>query len=224
MQPKKKNRSESASHVETTGEDGVNATVAPRRFELPPLPWAREALTSKGFSTEQIHFHYDKHHQGYVTKLNAAAESKPELFLASLEDLIQQEKGPIYNLAAQIWNHTFFWQCLSPSGGGSAKGALLNEIEASFGTFERFKEEFTTAAVNHFGSGWAWLVRDKRTNKLVVVQTHDAGNPLSDGLTPLLTCDVWEHAYYVDYRNDRAAYVKAFWGAVDWDFVTANHS
>ena len=190
-------------------------------FSIPPLPWAYDALVSKGISKEQVTFHYDKHHQGYVTKLNAAANSNPELGKKSIESLIGSEKGPIFNLAAQIWNHTFYWNCLSPNGGGQPKGKVAEAIEKSFGSFDKFKEEFTSAAVGHFGSGWAWLVRGS-DGKLSVVQTHDAGCPLADGQKPLLTCDVWEHAYYIDYRNDRAAYVKAFWEAVNWDFVESN--
>jgi Fe-Mn family superoxide dismutase len=191
-------------------------------FSLPPLPWGYDALTGKGISKEQITFHYDKHHQGYVTKLNAAASSNPDLAKKSIEELIHSEKGPIFNLAAQIWNHNFYWQSLSPNGGGQPKERLAKELEATFGSVDKFKEEFTNAAVGHFGSGWAWLVRDGKTDKLLIVQTHDAGNPLTDGLKPLLTCDVWEHAYYIDYRNDRAAYVKAFWEAVNWDFAESN--
>jgi Fe-Mn family superoxide dismutase len=190
-------------------------------FSIPPLPWAYDALKGKGFSKEQITFHYDKHHQGYVTKLNSAAESKPELAKKSIEELIQTEKGPVFNLAAQIWNHSFYWQCLSPNGGGKPTGKLAKELDSNFGSFDKFKDEFTSAATGHFGSGWAWLVKTN-DDKLKVVQTHDAGNPLTDGHTPLLTCDVWEHAYYIDYRNDRAAYVKAFWDAVNWEFVASN--
>jgi Fe-Mn family superoxide dismutase len=190
-------------------------------FSIPPLPWSYDALTGKGISKEQITFHYDKHHQGYVTKLNAAVESKPELAKKSIEDLIQTEKGPVFNCAAQIWNHNFYWQSLSPNGGGQPKGKLAAAIDSNFGSFDKFKEEFTAAATGHFGSGWAWLVEDS-DGKLKVVQTHDANVPLTDGLKPIITCDVWEHAYYIDYRNDRAAYVKAFWEAVNWEFAESN--
>eukprot|EP00672_Neobodo_designis_P020689 CAMPEP_0174853044 /NCGR_PEP_ID=MMETSP1114-20130205/27333_1 /TAXON_ID=312471 /ORGANISM="Neobodo designis, Strain CCAP 1951/1" /LENGTH=192 /DNA_ID=CAMNT_0016087665 /DNA_START=32 /DNA_END=610 /DNA_ORIENTATION=+ len=189
-------------------------------FTIPPLPWGYDALVGKGISKEQVTFHFDKHHQGYVTKLNAAASSNPELAKKSLETIMSTEKGPLFNLAAQIWNHNFYWKSLSPNGGGQPSGKIGAAIEASFGSFDKFKEEFTAAAVGHFGSGWAWLVKDG--DKLKVVQTHDAGNPLTDGMTPILTCDVWEHAYYIDYRNDRAAYVKAFWEAVNWEFAEAN--
>ena len=189
-------------------------------FSIPPLPWGYDGLVAKGLSKEQVTFHYDKHHQGYVTRLNAAASTNADLAKKTIEQIIQSEKGPLFNLAAQIFNHTFFWNSLSPNGGGEPKGKIAAEINASFGSFDKFKEEFTNAAVGHFGSGWAWLVKDNE--KLRVVQTHDAGTPLTDGLKPILTCDVWEHAYYVDYRNDRAAYVKAFWNAVNWEFAEAN--
>jgi len=191
-------------------------------FSIPPLPFAYDALTGKGISKEQVTFHYDKHHQGYVTRLNGLAQSNTELGKKSIEQLIATEKGVLFNLSAQIWNHTFYWNSLSPNGGGQPGAKLAAELTASFGSVEKFKEEFTAAAVGHFGSGWAWLVKDASTNKLLVVQTHDAGTPLTDGLKPILTCDVWEHAYYVDYRNDRAAYVKAFWEAVNWEFAESN--
>ena len=190
-------------------------------FSIPPLPYGYDGLVAKGLSKEQLTFHYDKHHQGYVTKLNAAAATNAELAKKSIEQLIQTEKGPIFNLAAQIFNHTFFWNSLSPNGGGEPKGKIAEAINGSFGSFDKFKEEFSNAAVGHFGSGWAWLVKDN-SEKLKIVQTHDAGTPLTEGLTPILTCDVWEHAYYVDYRNDRAAYVKAYWNAVNWEFAESN--
>jgi len=187
-------------------------------FSIPPLPWSYDALTAKGISKEQLTYHYDKHHAGYVTKLNAAAASDAELGKKTIEQLITTSQGAIFNLAAQIWNHTFYWNSLSPNGGGEPKGKLKEALEKDFGSVQGFKEKFTAAAVGHFGSGWAWLVKDGE-GKLQVVQTHDAGNPMTEGLKPILTCDVWEHAYYIDYRNDRAAYVKAYWEAVNWDFA-----
>eukprot|EP00760_Papus_ankaliazontas_P015472 PhM_4_TR16534/c0_g1_i1/m.96725/K04564/SOD2; superoxide dismutase, Fe-Mn family len=190
-------------------------------FKIPPLPYAYDALAAKGLSQEQLTFHYDKHHQGYVTKLNAAAASNPELAAKSVEDLIASEKGPIFNLAAQIFNHTFYWSCMSPNGGGAPTGPIADKINADFGSFDKFKEVFTAAAVGHFGSGWAWLVQDT-AGKLQVVQTHDAGCPLTDGQTPILTCDVWEHAYYIDFRNDRPKYIAAWWGLVNWNFANSN--
>ena len=190
-------------------------------FSIPPLPWSYDALTGKGFSKEQITFHYDKHHTGYVTKLNAAAKDNEALSKKTVEELIQTEKGPIFNLAAQIWNHTFYWSSMSPNGGGEPKGKMAEAINSNFGTFEKFQTEFTAAAVGHFGSGWAWLVKDK-DGKLKIVQTHDAANPMTEGFTPVMCCDVWEHAYYIDFRNDRPSYVKAFWGVVNWEFAESN--
>lgn len=190
-------------------------------FSIPPLPYGYDGLVAKGLSKEQLTYHYDKHHQGYVVKLNAAAATNEALAKKSIEEIIGTEKGPIFNLAAQIFNHTFFWNSLSPNGGGEPKGKIGDAINASFGSFDKFKDEFTNAAVGHFGSGWAWLVKDGNNN-LKVFQSHDAATPLTEGLKPILTCDVWEHAYYVDYRNDRAAYIKAFWNAVNWEFAESN--
>jgi len=187
-------------------------------FTIPPLPWAEDAIV--GFSKEQIYYHYEKHHKGYATKLNAAAQSNAEIAKKSIDQLMK-ESGPTQNLALQIWNHTFFWNCLAPKGGGEPKGKLAEALTSNFGSVEKFKTEFTAAAVGHFGSGWAWLVKDAE-EKLRVVQTHDAGCPVTEGLTPILTADVWEHAYYIDYRNDRAAYMRAYWNAVNWDFAESN--
>eukprot|EP00008_Paramoeba_atlantica_P007892 CAMPEP_0201493122 /NCGR_PEP_ID=MMETSP0151_2-20130828/36223_1 /ASSEMBLY_ACC=CAM_ASM_000257 /TAXON_ID=200890 /ORGANISM="Paramoeba atlantica, Strain 621/1 / CCAP 1560/9" /LENGTH=200 /DNA_ID=CAMNT_0047880305 /DNA_START=62 /DNA_END=664 /DNA_ORIENTATION=+ len=195
-------------------------------FTLPPLPYPTDALVPKGFSVEQLTFHYEKHHRGYVTKLNAAAAASPPLAaLGSVEAVIRHEPegGAHYNLAAQIYNHTFYWNGLSPRGGGLPSGALAARIEHDFGSFEAFREKFTAAATSHFGSGWAWLVQESEGKTLKVVSTHDAGCPLSrEGMVPLLACDVWEHAYYIDYRNDRASYIESFWSAVNWDFVASN--
>jgi Fe-Mn family superoxide dismutase len=191
-------------------------------FSIPPLPWGYDGLVAKGISKEQVTYHYDKHHMGYVVKLNAAAATNAELARKSIEEIVHTEQGPLFNLAAQIFNHNFYWQSLSPNGGGEPQGPIRDAIDHSFGSYAKFKEEFTAAAVGHFGSGWAWLVKDPANNRLRIHQTHDAGCPIKEGLKPILTCDVWEHAYYVDYRNDRAAYVKAFWDAVNWDFANAN--
>nr|CCC96072.1 unnamed protein product [Trypanosoma congolense IL3000] len=186
-------------------------------FSIPPLPWGYDALAAKGISQEQLTFHYGKHHTGYVTKLNAAAQSNPALATKTIEELIRSEKGPIFNLAAQIFNHNFYWASMSPNGGGEPSGSLAESLVKSFGSFAKFKEEFTNAAVGHFGSGWVWLVQDITTKQLKVLQTHDAGCPLTEpNLKPLLTCDVWEHAYYIDYKNDRPAYVETFWKVVNW--------
>ena len=188
-------------------------------FTLPELPYAKDALAPH-ISQETLEYHYGKHHAGYVNKLNAAAESNPALASKSLEDLIGSESGKTFNLAAQIWNHTFYWNSMSPNGGGEPTGAALEAITSNFGSVSEFKEQFTKAAGGHFGSGWAWLV--KTGGELRIVDTHDAGNPLTAGQTPVLTCDVWEHAYYVDYRNARASYIGAWWNVVNWDFLASN--
>mmetsp|Transcript_13086 Transcript_13086/g.14496 ORF Transcript_13086/g.14496 Transcript_13086/m.14496 type:complete len:243 (-) Transcript_13086:246-974(-) len=166
-------------------------------FELPPLPYNKRAL-EPAISEETLNYHYGKHHAGYVRKLNALADGTP-LAKKTLEQIIKTETGKAYNLAAQIYNHTFYWNSMSPNGGGAPRGNIKQCIERSFGSFENFKAQFTTAAGTHFGSGWAWLVRDG-DNNLKIIARSDAGNPLSEGLVPVLTLDVWEHAYYIDYR------------------------
>ncbi len=187
-------------------------------FELPALPWARDALDPH-ISPETIDYHYGKHHAGYVKKLNAGVEGT-EWAGKALEDIIRGASGGLYNNAAQTWNHTFYWNSLSPNGGGEPQGELRAAIERAFGSVAEFREQFSRIATGHFGSGWAWLVADGDTLK--VIDTHDAGNPLTAGYKPLLTCDVWEHAYYIDYRNDRGAYVQAYWNLVNWDFAARN--
>ncbi|MEZ4316648.1 MAG: superoxide dismutase [Myxococcota bacterium] len=189
-------------------------------FELPRLPYSNDALAPH-ISAETLSFHHGKHHAGYVAKLNAAVEADASLQGKSLEDLIRTTKGGVFNNAAQIWNHTFYWNSLSPNGGGEPTGAIKAAIDRDFGSFAAFKEAFTNAAGTHFGSGWAWLVKNG-AGKLEVVGTHDAGCPLTDGHTPILTCDVWEHAYYIDYRNARPDYVKGWWELVNWDFANSN--
>ncbi len=188
-------------------------------FELPTLPYADTALEPK-ISAETISFHYGKHHAAYVANLNKLAAGTAWESM-SLDEIVRKADGGIFNNAAQVWNHTFYWNCLSPEGGGRPTGALLALIDEAFGSFETFQEQFTTAAVTLFGSGWAWLVKDS-DGKLSITTTGNAGNPLTDGLTPLLTCDVWEHAYYIDRRNARPEYVKTFWQLVNWDFVEKN--
>ena len=188
-------------------------------FDLPKLPYEKNALEPH-ISAETIEYHYGKHHQAYVTKLNAAIEGT-DLADKSLNDLIKSASGGTFNNAAQVWNHSFYWNCLSPNGGGAPSGKVAHAINDSFGSFDKFKEAFTTAAGTLFGSGWAWLVKNG-DGKLEIVQTKDAGNPMTDGHTPLLTCDVWEHAYYVDYRNARPKYIDAFWALVNWEFVENN--
>jgi len=190
-------------------------------FELPPLPFAKNSLAPH-ISEETLDFHYGKHHQTYVTNLNNLVPGT-EFGGLTLEDIVMRSSGGIFNNAAQVWNHTFYWNSLSPIGGGEPIGALADAINAEFGSFAGFKEAFTKCAVTTFGSGWAWLVKNPE-GKLALVSTSNAGCPLTDGHTPLLTCDVWEHAYYIDYRNARPAYLDAFWALVNWDFAAANFS
>ena len=184
---------------------------------LPDLPYAVDALAPH-ISKETLEIHHGRHHAGYVKKLNAAVEADSALAGKSLEDLIRTASGGVFNNAAQVFNHTFYWQSLSPDGGGEPSGAIAKAIERDFGSFADFKDKLTKAATGHFGSGWAWLVKNDAGN-LAIIDTHDADNPLVQGHTPLLTCDVWEHAYYIDYRNARADYVAAWWNLVNWDFA-----
>lgn len=187
-------------------------------FTLPELPYAKDALAPH-IGNETLEFHYGKHHAGYVKKLNAAVEADASLAGKSLEDLIRTAEGGVFNNAAQIYNHTFYWNSMSPNGGGEPSGAVARAIDASFGSFGDFKAAFTKAAGGHFGSGWAWLA--SRGDKLEIVDTHDAGCVLEQGLTPVLVCDVWEHAYYIDYRNARPDYIEAWWNLVNWDHANA---
>jgi superoxide dismutase, Fe-Mn family len=189
-------------------------------FELPPLPYDMDALAPH-ISKETLEYHYGKHHQAYVTKLNVFVEADSALAGQSLEDLITSQAGGVFNNAAQVWNHTFYWHSLSPNGGGEPSGAALDAINEHFGSFENFKAQFSATAANTFGSGWAWLVK-KSDGSLEITSTGNAGNPMTDGDTPILTCDVWEHAYYIDYRNARPKYIEAFWALVNWDFVSSN--
>ena len=186
---------------------------------LPELPYAIDALEPH-ISQETLEFHHGKHHNTYVVKLNDAIPGT-EFENMSLEDTIKNSSGGVFNNAEQIWNHTFYWNCLSPNGGGEATGAVADAINAAFGSFENFKAEFTNAALTNFGSGWTWLVK-KADGTVALENTSNAGCPLTGDSTPLLTVDVWEHAYYIDYRNARPSYVEAFWNLVNWDFVNAN--
>jgi Fe-Mn family superoxide dismutase len=188
-------------------------------FELPPLPYAQDALEPH-ISAETLEYHYGKHHNTYVTNLNKLTEGTDNAG-KSLEEIIRTASGGLFNNAAQVWNHTFYWNCLSPTGGGAPSGALAAAIDAAFGSFDAFKEKFSTSAATNFGSGWTWLVKGA-DGKLAIVNTSNAGCPITDGVTPVLTCDVWEHAYYIDYRNARPKYVEAFWNLVNWDFAAAN--
>lgn len=189
-------------------------------IELPALPYARNALAPI-ISEETINYHYGKHHQSYVTKLNQMIEGTDHAD-ASLEEIVRNSKGGVFNNAAQIWNHTFYWNSLSPNGGGQATGALADAIDSAFGSFDEFKEQFSGSAAGNFGSGWTWLVKNA-SGQLEIVNTSNADTPITDPeVTPLLTVDVWEHAYYVDYRNARPEYLKKFWDIVNWDFASAN--
>jgi Fe-Mn family superoxide dismutase len=187
-------------------------------IQLPPLKYARDALAPH-ISAETIDFHYGKHHQTYVDNLNKLVKDTP-MDQMGLVEIVKQSSGGVFNNAAQVWNHTFYWDSLSPSGGGNPGGKLGAAIDASFGSFDAFKDKFTQTALTTFGSGWAWLVQ-KSDGSLALVSTSNAATPLTGEDTALLTCDVWEHAYYVDYRNARAKYVEAFWNLVDWAAVEA---
>lgn len=188
-------------------------------FSLPQLPYSLDALEPH-ISKETLEYHYGKHHNAYVTNLNKLIPGT-EFEHLSLEEIIMKSKGGIFNNAAQVWNHSFYWLCLSPNGGGEPTGKLAEAINQAFGSFDAFKEQFTQAAITTFGSGWAWLVQDK-DGQLKITSTSNAGTPMTEGVNALLTCDVWEHAYYIDYRNLRPDYVKAFWSLVNWEFVANN--
>ncbi len=188
-------------------------------FELPALPYGKHELEPH-ISAETLEYHHGKHHNTYVVKLNGLIEGT-ELESKTLEEIIKTSEGGIFNNAAQIWNHTFYWHCLSPNGGGEPTGPIANAIIESFGSFEQFKQQFTDAAINNFGSSWTWLVKQS-DNTLAIVNTSNAATPLTTDATPLLTVDLWEHAYYIDFRNLRPDYMGAFWNLVNWDFVNQN--
>ena len=186
--------------------------------ELPNLPYEKDALQPH-ISSETLDFHHGKHHAKYVAVLNDLTAGTPN-DSKSLEDLIRSTEGKLFNQAAQVWNHTFYWNSMKPDGGGEPTGAIAEAISKSFGSFADFKEKFSIAAAGQFGSGWAWLV--KNGSDLEIVTTSDANNPLTEGKSPVLTCDVWEHAYYIDYRNARPKYVDAWWNLVNWNFANQN--
>lgn len=189
-------------------------------FELPALPFAIDALEPH-ISAETLEYHHGKHHATYVLKLNGLIEGT-DLAEKSLEEIIKSSKGPLFNNAAQVWNHTFYWNCLAPNAGGEPTGAVADAINASFGSFAAFQAAWNDKAVNNFGSSWTWLVK-KADGSLEIVNTSNAGTPLTDEtVTPLLTVDLWEHAYYIDYRNARPSYLNGFWALVNWDFVAKN--
>ena len=187
------------------------------KFELPPLPYAQNALQPV-ISETTIQFHYGKHHQAYVNNLNNLIAGT-EYENRSLEEIVLNSDGAVFNNAAQVWNHTFYFLAFAPNGSGELSSKLADAIDAEWGSFENFRKEFNAAAVGQFGSGWAWLVKDA-AGKLRIVKTGNAENPMTQGLTPILTFDVWEHAYYLDYQNRRPDYVNELWKIIDWDVVS----
>jgi Fe-Mn family superoxide dismutase len=188
-------------------------------FELPNLPYDKKALEPH-ISSETLDYHHGKHHKTYVDNLNNLVKGTDHEN-ASLEQIIKNSEGGVFNNAAQVWNHTFYWNCLTPNGGANPTGELAEKINADFGSYDKFKEEFTNAAKTQFGSGWAWLVLDG--DKLKVVKTANAENPLTDGQTPILTIDVWEHAYYLDFQNKRPVYIETYLNnLVNWEFAQEN--
>src|SRR3990167_3338571 len=187
--------------------------------ELPKLPYATDALQPY-ISKETLEYHYGKHHQAYVNNLNNLIKDT-EFAAASLEDIIVKSSGGIFNNAAQVWNHTFYWNCLTPKSGGEPSGKLADAIKKKFGSLDEFKKQFTQTAISTFGSGWAWLVKNPQ-GELAIVSTSNAGTPRQQNKKALLTCDVWEHAYYIDYRNARPTYAENFWKIVNWDFIAEN--
>ncbi len=187
-------------------------------IDLPKLPFAIDALAPH-ISAETLEYHFGKHHATYVSKLNAAIEGTADAD-RPLEEIIRSASGGLFNNAAQVWNHTFYWNCLSPSGGGEPGGDLAEVIGRDFGSFDEFKQKFSDCAATTFGSGWAWLVKGT-DGSLSIESTSNAGTPITGDATPLLTCEVWEHAYYIDYRNARPKYVEAFWQLVNWEFVAS---
>ncbi|RLD88462.1 MAG: superoxide dismutase [Fe] [Bacteroidetes bacterium] len=185
-------------------------------YELPALPFEMNAL-EPFISKETLEYHYGKHHAAYVKNLNGLVPGT-EFENSGLEEIIKKADGGVFNNGAQVWNHTFYWNCMAPDGGGEPTGALMNAIKSDFGSFDAFKEQFSKAAATLFGSGWAWLVKTP-AGKLEIVQESNAGNPLRNGLEPIMTCDVWEHAYYIDKRNMRPAYIEDFWKVIDWNTI-----
>lgn len=186
---------------------------------LPPLPYALDALAPT-ISKETLEYHYGKHHQAYVTNLNNLIKDT-EFADASLEDTIMKSSGGIFNNAAQVWNHTFYWNCMTPKSNGKPSGKLAEAIDKAFGSFDEFKKKFSQTAITTFGSGWGWLVKNEKGD-VELMSTSNADLPMKHGKKALLTCDVWEHAYYIDYRNLRPSYVEKFWDLVNWEFVEKN--
>jgi Fe-Mn family superoxide dismutase len=189
------------------------------QHQLPDLPYATDALEPH-ISAETLGFHHGKHHRAYVTKLNELIAGT-EYEDLPLEEVIRRASEGAFNNAAQTWNHSFYWNCLSPTGGGAPTGKIAEAIDAMWGSFDKFKDELTQSAATNFGSGWTWLVRNEQ-GELEILNTTNAGNPLTEGKTPILTIDVWEHAYYIDYRNVRPQYIEAYWQLVNWEFANQN--
>lgn len=190
-------------------------------FELPPLPFAMDALEPH-ISKETLEYHYGKHHAAYVNKLNELVAGTADAD-KDLESIIRSSSGVLFNNAAQAWNHSFYWNCLSPAGGGEPSGKLADAIQSAFGSLDAFRKEFEKHALGNFGSGWTWLVK-KQDGSVLISDTANAGTPLTDeAVTPLLTVDVWEHAYYIDYRNSRPNYLQAFWKLINWEFVSSRY-
>lgn len=190
-------------------------------FQLPELPYAIGAL-QPFLSEEQMQYHFGKHHAAYFNKLNALVDGKPGADLP-LRDLVIESSGPVFNNAAQAWNHTLFWNCMSPSGGGEPGDEVLESLKRDFGSFGDFRKAFSDAAASLFGSGWTWLAQDKQ-GKLEIMPLSNADTPLKHGKDPVLTLDVWEHAYYVDYRNERPRFIEGFWGVINWEFVSRSYT
>ncbi|MFN2332102.1 MAG: superoxide dismutase [Halomonas sp.] len=188
-------------------------------FELPALPYDKSALEPH-MSAETLEYHYGRHHQGYVTKLNELIHGTADAS-KSLEEIITSSSGALFNQAAQVWNHTFYWHCLAPNGGGEPIGPLAEAINAKFGSFDTFKEAFNAHAVANFGSGWTWLIKTAEGG-VDIVNTRNADTPIAHDQVPLMTIDVWEHAYYIDYRNVRLEYLQSVWNVLNWDFVAQN--
>lgn len=188
-------------------------------FELPPLPYALDALQPH-ISKETLEYHYGKHHKAYVDNLNKLIPGT-EFEKMSLEEIIMKASGPIFNNAAQVWNHTFYWHCMTPKSTGTPSGKLLDAINKKFGSFDEFKKQFTESGTKLFGSGWTWLAKDADGN-LEIINESNAGLPMKAGKKAIFTCDVWEHAYYIDYRNLRPKYLENFWALVNWEFVEKN--
>lgn len=198
----------------------IASTRSEPHFELKPLPYGKRDL-EPWISEDTVNTHYEKHHRGYVNKLNALLEGQGDV--GSIEGIFMREKrGNLFNMAAQVYNHNFYWDSMSPRGGGKPSGEIADMITESFGSYEEFQKQFHDSAMKHFGSGWTWLTYDPYDRMLKIISTHDAKTPLSKGLHPILVCDIWEHAYYLDYKNEKGNYVNRWWNVVNWSFANEN--